>query len=141
MKLSMYQMMGQPSPYKTGVWDQDESDLEDDSDDDLIKEEMSDEQLQTTVNDIVTQIFESQSYTCDVALINLKQIKHGYSKDNFEFANAIYPAMLNYLALNLLTSTMKNKDKQKVIDDTVQKYLEMFTTFVTSKDEQQNAIY
>jgi hypothetical protein len=86
--------------------------LEDDSDDDLIKEEMSDEQLQGTVNDIVTQIFESQSYTVDIALINLKQIKHGYSKDNFECTNAIYPAMLNYMCQNLLTASMKNKEKQ-----------------------------
>jgi hypothetical protein len=37
--------MGEPSPYKTGVWDAEESDLEEDSDDDLIQEELSDEQL------------------------------------------------------------------------------------------------
>lgn len=96
-------MMGEPNPYKSLQDCQDESDLEDDSDDDLIKEEMSDEQLQSTVNDIVTQIFESGSYTVDIALINLKQIKHGYSKDNFECTNAIYPAMLNYMCQNLLT--------------------------------------
>jgi hypothetical protein len=36
-------MMGEPSPYKSLQDCQDESDLEDDSDDDLIKEEMSDE--------------------------------------------------------------------------------------------------
>lgn len=141
MKLQTYQRMGEPSPYKTGVWDAEESDLEEDSDDDLIQEEMSNDQLQSTINDIVKQIFESQSYTVDVALINLKQIKHGYSKDNFDFTDAIYPAMFNYISTNLLKADFKNKERQNVVDQTITKYLQMFTTFVTSQDEQQNAIY
>ena len=42
---------------------------------------MSDEKLKSLVVDIVKQIFET-SYTVDVALINLRQVKHMYSKDN-----------------------------------------------------------
>lgn len=45
MKLEQHQMMGEQSPYKQGVWVSEESDLEDNSDDDLIVEEMSDEKF------------------------------------------------------------------------------------------------
>lgn len=45
--------MGQPSPYKKGVWDDEESDFEEESDDDLIVETMSDEKLKSLVVDIV----------------------------------------------------------------------------------------
>lgn len=75
-----------------------ESDLED-TDEDLIQEEMTDEHLQVTVNEIVKQIQES-SYTVDVALINLKQIKHGYSKDNIDCTNAIINAVFTYAGLH-----------------------------------------
>lgn len=132
--------MGEPSPYKTGVFDSQESDLEDDSDDDLIVEEMSEERLNSNVTEMVKQIFES-SYTVEVALINLKQIKHGYSKDNFHCTNAIYPAMLNYVALNLLKPGQAMKEKKLQLESMLEKYLEMFTTFVCSEQEQGNAIY
>ena len=89
--------MGQPSPYKEGIWDDIESDFEEESDDDLIVETMSDEKLKSLVVDIVKQIFET-SYTVDVALINLRQVKHMYSKDNLQCANAIYQAILNYVS-------------------------------------------
>jgi len=66
---------------------------------------MSEEKLKSLVVEMVKQIFES-SYTVDVALINLRQIKHGYSKDNFECTNAIYPAILNYIGSNLMKPGM-----------------------------------
>lgn len=58
---------------------------------------MSDEKLKSLVVDIVKQIFET-SYTVDVALINLRQVKHMYSKDNIQCATAIYHAILNYVS-------------------------------------------
>lgn len=51
-------MMGEQSPYKTGLWDNEESDLEDESDDDLIVEEMSDEKFKSVVVEMVKSIFE-----------------------------------------------------------------------------------
>jgi hypothetical protein len=48
--------MGQPNPYRIG--DNQESDLEDDSDDDLSVESFSNHKLNTIVQEMVKQIFE-----------------------------------------------------------------------------------
>lgn len=140
MKLEQYQMMGEQSPYKTGLWENEESDLEDESDDDLIVEEMSDEKFKSIVVEMVKSIFES-SFTIDVGLINLRQIKHGYSKDNFDCAGAIYPAMFHYIGTHLIQTSMKLIDKKTALEDIITQNLEMFTTFVHTDDEQLNAIY
>lgn len=76
---------------------------------------MSDERLNSAVQDMVKQIFES-TYTVDLALLNLKQIKHGYSKDNFNCTNAIYPAILSYFGQNIMTVGMPMKDKKAALE-------------------------
>lgn len=101
MKIESYQFMGQPNPYKNGAFRQNDNELEDDSEDDLLVEEMSDKKLSSTLNDLVKQISES-GYGVDLVILQLKQIKHAYSKDNYACMNAIIPAILNYVAANLL---------------------------------------
>ena len=58
----------------------------------------------------------------DVALINLKQIKHGYSKDNFDCTNTIYPIVLTYAGTHLLKPNMKIKEKAIVLDEILTKF-------------------
>lgn len=96
---------------------------------------MTDEHLHVTVSEIVKQIQES-SYTVDVALINLKQIKHGYSKDNFDCTNAIIPAIFGYAGQHLMTTAMKAKEKTQLLDETVGKFSQMITTFIPTEDDQ-----
>jgi len=60
---------------------------------------MSDKKLNSTLNDLVKQVSES-GYGVDLVILQLKQIKHAYSKDNFACMNAIIPAILNYVASN-----------------------------------------
>lgn len=111
-----------------------ESDLED-TDEDLIQEEMTDEHLQVTVSEIVRQIQES-SYTVDVALINLKQIKHGYSKDNIDCANSIINAIFTYAGQHQINTAMKAKEKTQLLDEIVAKFCTMMTTFIQNDDDQ-----
>lgn len=81
------------SRYQADSDSDDELELE--SDDDLIIEEMTDAKLRAQVADMTKQVLE-QSCPVDIALINLKQIKHTFSKQNTDFCNAIYPAILGY---------------------------------------------
>lgn len=49
--------------------------------------------------------------------------------------------MLNYVATNLLKPGQTMKEKKQHLESVLEKYLEMFTTFVCSEQEQGNAIY
>jgi len=46
---------------------------------------------------MIAQIAD-RTYSMDCAIINLRQIKHGYSKENDQFTEAIYPALLEHIA-------------------------------------------
>jgi len=68
MKIESYQFMGQPNPYKNGAFKQNDNELEDDSEDDLLVEEMSDKKLSSTLNDLIKQISES-GYGVDLVIL------------------------------------------------------------------------
>ena len=77
---------------------------------------MTDEKLRAHVADMIKQVFE-QSCPVDIALINLKQVKHTFSKQNTDFCNAIYPAVLGYTAQHLFVPGSKQKEKTAVLDE------------------------
>ncbi len=94
---------------------------------------MPNEKLNGVVEDMVRQISET-GYGVDVAVLNLKQIKHAYSKDNFACINAILPAFFNYVGTVLLKPTMKLAEKKVVLEERIAHFSEMFTSFVQSQD-------
>ena len=68
--------MGQPSPYD----DEDDSSLNESEDDEIVAV-MTDDKFYQQVNDLIHSIMAGE-YTMDAALINIQQIKHGFSKNN-----------------------------------------------------------
>lgn len=95
LQLKPGQFMGQPPPY-AAMADDSESGLEE-SDDDLIQDGMDDEKFTELVQGYVHAIVDKK-YSMDCTLINMRQIKHGYSKDNFACQNAIFPAVFSELS-------------------------------------------
>lgn len=95
--------MGQKSPYQNN----EESDLEE-SDDDLVADEMDEEKFAHLVTDYIRQVLE-EDYSMDCTLINVRQLKHGYSKHNSDCCNAIYPALFNYMATRVDNSMSKTQ--------------------------------
>lgn len=89
LKLEPHQYMGQPMPYE----DEDESDLEESEDDEEF-DMMTDKAFRTSVQESVTQIIQND-LSIDCALINMKEMKHGYSKNDQLCQAAIYPAVLS----------------------------------------------
>lgn len=63
-------------------------------------------------------------------MLNLKQIKHAYSKDNVACINAIIPAVLNYVGTKYLKPSMKLAEKLKVLEDEIVRFSEMLTSFI-----------
>ena len=72
--------MGDQSPYLNQ--NESESDMEE-SDDEPITSGLDDEKFLETVEGFVRQIMEKK-YTIEATMINLLQIKHGYSKTNID---------------------------------------------------------
>jgi hypothetical protein len=87
------------------------------SDEDIFEDEMSDENFKTLVVDMVKQITDS-SYSVDCAMINLLQIKHAYSKDNFACTNVIYPSIFEFISTKI-TQDMKQTAKIQIFTDIV----------------------
>lgn len=101
---------------------------------------MSDDKFNSVVEDMVRQIQET-GYGVDVAVLNLKQIKHAYSKDNITCVNAIFPAFFRYVGSVLMKPAMKLLDKKAVLEERIAYFGEMFTSFVQSQDVQLESIF
>jgi hypothetical protein len=57
-------------------------------------------------------------------------MKHAYSKDNYACISAIIPAFFNYIGTNLLKPGMKLADKKTLIEERIDHFSEMFTSFI-----------
>ena len=76
----------------------------------------------------------------DCTLINIKQMKHTYSKNDQLCQAAIYPAVLKELS-SKITPSMKQKQKLVVIEEILSQFKPMLKTFVSSQDDELNVIY
>lgn len=100
---------------------------------------MSDEKLTGLIRDMLQQIAD-KTYSIDCALINLRQIKHAYSKDNFDFLNAICPAVVSHFEASLKDETSAAR-KLSILKEKLTANLELMLPFVNSAGEQLNLIH
>lgn len=134
LKLEPYQYLGQQTPYAN----EEESDIEE-SDDEEFFEGVSNSQFRDFVKSQVKQILQSQ-YTMECALVDIKRMKHTYSKGDQLCQAAIYPTVLEVL-YDKITDGMKQKDKLEKIKETLSFFKQMLKIFVNSEDDQANVIY
>ena len=126
--------MGQPSPYD----DEDDSSLNESEDDEIVAV-MTDDKFYQQVNDLIHSIMAGE-YTMDAALINIQQIKHGFSKNNEACLGAILPAILNEVA-DMMNDGMKRQQKLAVLEDKLPKFKDMLNAFISDNDDEVEIIY
>ena len=134
LKLEPHQFFGQQTPYAN----EEESEIEE-SDDEEFFEGVSNSQFREFVKSQVKQILQSQ-YTMECALVDIKRMKHTYSKGDQLCQAAIYPTVLE-VANDKITDGMKPQEKLDKIKETLSFFKQMLKTFVTTEEDQANVIY
>ena len=76
----------------------------------------------------------------EAALINIQQIKHGFSKSNDACLSSIVPALLSEIA-SLMTEEMKQKQRLAVITEWLNEFSEMLSSFMSGQDDEENVVY
>ena len=91
------------------------------------------------MNDLIHSIMAGE-YTMDAALINIQQIKHGFSKNNEACLGAILPAILNEVT-DMMNDDMKRTQKLAVLEDKLPMFKDMLNAFISDNDDEVEIIY
>jgi len=78
---------------------------------------------------------QADGFTIEVALMNLKEVKHTYSRTNYQLAGAIIQSILDYVGSTHLQADMKASKKKPFLEEAVTSFSELIATFITLEDE------
>ena len=76
----------------------------------------------------------------ECALVDIKRMKHTYSKGDHLCQAAIYPTVLEVVC-DKITDGMKLAEKLEIIKETLAFFKQMLKLFVSSAEDQANVIY